>query len=60
VPDTVRDILIPLNENLEATDRLANALDATREHWPHVSQCWIDQTLEPTPLLEKHRLRRRA
>jgi hypothetical protein len=59
VPETAKDkrIITDLNKLLEANDRLVNAIDATRGHWKHVSQCWIDQTLEPTKLLSDHRLK---
>jgi hypothetical protein len=52
-----KKILITLNKLLEANDRLAQAIEATRNHWPHVEKCWIDQTIEPTKLLEDHRLK---
>jgi hypothetical protein len=51
-----KKILIPLNELLKANDRLESAIEATRQHWPHVEKCWIDQ-LEPTKLLSDHRLK---
>jgi hypothetical protein len=50
-------IIVALNKLLEANDRLDAALDATISQWPHTPKCWIDQLSEPTPLLEKHRLR---
>jgi hypothetical protein len=52
-----KDVLLPLNQALEAKDRLANALEVTEKHWPYVTQCWIDQMSEPTLLLAKHRLK---
>jgi hypothetical protein len=53
-----KKILIPLNELLKANDRLGSAIEATRQHWPHVKKCWIDHVLnEPTKLLEDHRLK---
>jgi hypothetical protein len=59
VPEPLGDnqIIIDLNKLLEANDRLNNAIDETREHWKRVPKCWIDRALEPTPLLEKHRVR---
>jgi hypothetical protein len=56
VSDHNRKLLEPLNKLLEANDRLATAISATKAHWPHVTHCWIDQ-LEPTKLLEDHRLK---
>jgi hypothetical protein len=57
VPDSDKDIILTLNQNLEANDRLSSALDATEEQWPHVKHCWIDRINgEPTPLLAKHRI----
>jgi hypothetical protein len=52
-----KKILIPLNELLKANDRLESAIEATRLHWSHVQQCWIDQMGEPTKLLEDHRIK---
>lgn len=54
--DRNKELLLPLNKLLEANDRLANAINATKQHWPYVTQCWIDQMSEPTPLLAKHSL----
>ena len=52
-----KDILVPLNKLLEANDRLAGAINKTRDTWPYVSECWIDQMSEPTVDLAKRRLR---
>jgi hypothetical protein len=52
-----KKILIPLNELLKANDRLESAIEATRKHWPHVEKCWIDHVIEPTKLLEDHRIK---
>jgi hypothetical protein len=52
-----KKLLLPLNQLLEANDRLFAALHATEQHWPHVKQCWIDQLSEPTKLLEDHRVK---
>jgi hypothetical protein len=49
-------IIVALNKLLEANDRLDNAIDKTRQAWPALNKCWIDQVSEPTPLLEKHRI----
>jgi hypothetical protein len=59
VPEPLGDnhIIVALNKLLEANDRLEAALNATVSQWPHTPQCWIDQLREPTPLLEKHRLK---
>jgi hypothetical protein len=59
VLETAKDkkIVTGLNKLLEANDRLDSAIDATRKHWERIPKCWIDKTLEPTPLLEKHRIR---
>lgn len=53
-----KDILMSLNRLLAANDRLAEALNGTERQWPYVSNCWIDQLSEPTPLLAKHRVKR--
>jgi hypothetical protein len=59
-PDPQETELLPtLNLLLEANDKLNNAIDATREAWNMPERCWIDQLTEPTPLLNKHKLRRR-
>ena len=52
-----KEILEPLNKLLEANDRLAGAINLTKDAWPYVSECWIDQMSEPTVKLRKHRLR---
>ena len=52
-----KEILVPLNKLLEANDRLAGAINMTRDTWPYVSECWIDQMSEPTVALRKYRLR---
>jgi hypothetical protein len=59
VPETAKDkkIVTGLNRLLEANDRLDAALDATVRLWPFAPKCWIDKISEPTPLLEKHRIR---
>jgi hypothetical protein len=57
VPEIDKEILIPLNSLLEANDRLDAALDATVKTWPTTPKCWIDHVNEPTPMLEKHRIR---
>jgi hypothetical protein len=58
VPEiTPKDVLMPLNQALEANDRLENAITATEKHWPYVTDCWIDQMSEPTKLLAKHRIK---
>ncbi len=55
---TDKSLLLPLNKLLEANDRLNAALDKTTEMWKTAAdKCWIDQMNEPTPLLEKHRIR---
>jgi hypothetical protein len=55
---TDKNLLFPLNKLLEANDRLEAALDNTAEMWKTgPDKCWIDQINEPTPLLEKHRIR---
>jgi hypothetical protein len=55
--DNNKVIISGLNKLLEANDRLDAALDATVRVWPVTPQCWIDKISEPTPLLEKHRIR---
>jgi hypothetical protein len=55
--DKGKMILGGLNKLLEANDRLDAALDATIRLWPFAPKCWIDKISEPTPLLEKHRIR---
>jgi hypothetical protein len=59
VPETAKDkkIIADLNKLLEANDRLDAALDSTIRLWPFTPKCWIDKISEPTPLLEKHRIR---
>jgi hypothetical protein len=52
-----KELLLPLNKLLEANDRLAAALDATKKHWPYVSKCWVDQMSEPTKLLADYRIK---
>lgn len=52
-----KEILLPLNQLLEANDRLAAAIQGTKQVWPYVSKCWIDQMSEPTKLLADHRLK---
>lgn len=55
--DRNKELLLPLNKLLEANDRLANAINATENHWPYVTNCWIDKLSEPTKLLAKYRLK---
>jgi hypothetical protein len=50
-------VLEPLNKLLEANDRLASAIQGTKQIWPYVSKCWIDGMSEPTKLLSDHRLK---
>jgi hypothetical protein len=54
---TEKMVLDPLNTLLEANDRLASAIQGTRQIWPYVSRCWIDSMSEPTQLLADHRLK---
>jgi hypothetical protein len=57
VADPVDSKLLPsLNALLEANDKLLDAIDATREAWDLPEKCWIDQLVEPTLLLEHHKL----
>jgi hypothetical protein len=42
---------------LAANDRLAQATQGTSQHWPYVTQCWIDQMSEPTEALAAARLK---
>lgn len=52
-----KEILQPLNKLLAANERLAIAAEGTRQHWPYVSRCWIDELSEPTVDLRKYRLK---
>lgn len=52
-----RQILEPLNDLLAANDRLVQAIQGTRQHWPYVTRCWIDEMSEPSALLAKYRLK---
>ena len=62
MPDkTDRDkILLPINKLLEANDKLMEAIDDSRQYWPYVSKCWIDELSEPTKDLAEHRLKPRV
>ena len=57
MPETDKQILIPLNNLLAANDRLAAAIQDTRDMWPYVSQCWIDDMSEPTKDLAQYRIK---
>jgi hypothetical protein len=49
-------LLAPLAELLRANGRLDDAINNTREFWAWGDPCWIDQIIEPTLLLEHHKL----